>query len=71
MNSWSHLNARGKLVAVFCGLNVALAIFSAIHGDVACFFNLLCGMICGVATYSPKCIKNECKNECKKDSEAL
>jgi len=67
MLPWRYLNARGKLILVLCVINVALAVLSGMHGDPACFFNLFCGMICGVATYSPKCIKSECK----KDSEVL
>jgi hypothetical protein len=71
MNSWPHLNVRGKLLAVLCGVNVGLAIFSGMNGDTACFFNFFCGMVCGVATYSPKCVKTDHENECKNDGEVF
>tara|TARA_B100001093_G_C26782635_1_gene995301 strand:- start:521 stop:742 length:222 start_codon:yes stop_codon:yes gene_type:complete len=51
---WNGLNARGKILATCCLINLMVAIYVAVSGSYMSLFSIAVAMFCGMSTYSPR-----------------
>lgn len=51
---WRHLNLQGRVLAVFCVINMLIAVIQVKHGSYASVFSTLMAAFCGVCTYIPR-----------------
>lgn len=54
MKPWRHLNLQGRVLAMFCVINMIIAVIQVTHGSYASVFSTLMAAFCGVCTYNPR-----------------
>ena len=54
MVPWRRLNARGRVLAVMCVINMWCAVVIAMDGKWMSLVSAFFAMICGVGTYSSR-----------------
>ena len=59
MKPWRYLNNYGKLIVVCCCINLYMAVTLALNGDWSCILSTIAAIVCGLATYSKKCIYHD------------